>query len=299
MESDYETLNTRLMNKLVDISPWFDAPLITSRNCVREYYNNLKIVDSAIRNKKSIIICNSVDTQIDQSSGKKGANKPIGRNIKVEVDKLNEAKTGYLPSELKLVESCRYTLTVNINTRLGLVNGADIELVSISYKQSDIIQHTNNFEFVIKSQPEYLLIRLCKTPYNNKECFTHLAHNIIPIFPETKSFYVHSSSMKKVRVKRSQFSLTLPLTAFKAQGKTMSKVIIDLAEPTSGTLPANYAYTALSRATSLNSIVILRPFRIHVIKQQPHPDLLDELRRLELIETSSIAMLHLEEPIIQ
>jgi hypothetical protein len=70
-ESDYETLNSRIIINVLDVSPWYDAPLITSRNCVREYYNNMKIVDYSIRNKKSIIICNSIDTMIDHSAAKR------------------------------------------------------------------------------------------------------------------------------------------------------------------------------------------------------------------------------------
>ena len=72
----------------------------------------------------------------------------------------------------------------------------------------------------------------------------------------------------------------------------MKKVIIDLTEPAYGKLPQHYAYSALSRATSLDSILILRPFRLKVIQESPHIDMLEELDRLEKIETTTLSYIN-------
>jgi hypothetical protein len=167
---------------------------------------------------------------------------------------------------------------MNINTSLGLVNGAEVELVSICYDSSKDVKKINDHEFVLKTSPAFILIRLCRP--NNRNCpkFLDLNDNLIPLFPKKKKFDVPYSSMKNITVQRVQFPLTLAfgLTAFKAQGKSLKKVIIDLTEPITGKLPQHYAYSALSRATCLDSIIILRPFRIKVIQESPHTDLLEE-----------------------
>ncbi len=188
------------------------------------------------------------------------------------MNKSNEAQTGYLPSSLKLVESCKYILTMNINTQLGLVNGVEIEVVKICYDTTYAIKKKNQYEYVLKTSPAFLLIRLCKPNIRKCPKFDNLDDDLIPLFPERKSFDVPYSTMKKIKIQRIQFPLTLAfaLTAFKAQGKSMKKVIIDLTEPASGKLPQHYAYSALSRATSLDSILILRPFRLKVIQESPH-----------------------------
>jgi hypothetical protein len=63
--------------------------------------------------------------------------------------------------------------------------------------------------------------------------------------------------------------LAYALKDYKCQGKTYTHAIIDLRTPP-GPLPdGNSAYVLLSRLTSLNGLLILRPFSIDVFQQQP------------------------------
>ncbi|KAJ7218941.1 hypothetical protein C8J57DRAFT_998110, partial [Mycena rebaudengoi] len=68
-------------------------------------------------------------------------------------------------------------------------------------------------------------------------------------------------------------------TAHKAQGKTMNVVILDL-ESTSGT---EAPYVMLSRATSLNGVLILRPFKKKAIQRHPSEDVRNEFRCLDIL----------------
>ncbi|KAF8181772.1 hypothetical protein BJ912DRAFT_805171, partial [Pholiota molesta] len=67
------------------------------------------------------------------------------------------------------------------------------------------------------------------------------------------------------------------MTAHKAQGQTMGKVVIDL-ESTKGT---EAPYVMVSRVTSLDGLLILRKFSDKKIKCRLSEDLRIELRRLE------------------
>ncbi|KAF8204732.1 hypothetical protein BJ912DRAFT_824379, partial [Pholiota molesta] len=69
------------------------------------------------------------------------------------------------------------------------------------------------------------------------------------------------------------------MTAHKAQGQTMHKVIIDL-EGTKGT---ESPYVMVSRVTSLDGLLILRNFSDKKIKCRMSEDLRIELRRLDVL----------------
>ncbi|OSC97380.1 hypothetical protein PYCCODRAFT_1334713, partial [Trametes coccinea BRFM310] len=69
------------------------------------------------------------------------------------------------------------------------------------------------------------------------------------------------------------------ITAHKSQGQTFKHIIVDLA----GCIGSEAPYVMLSRATSLNGIIILRPFDKSKITCRPSEDLRKELRRLEIL----------------
>ncbi|KAI0335956.1 hypothetical protein GY45DRAFT_1230080, partial [Cubamyces sp. BRFM 1775] len=69
------------------------------------------------------------------------------------------------------------------------------------------------------------------------------------------------------------------ITAHKAQGQTFQKVIIDLAGCTGTEAP----YVMLSRATSLDGVLILRPFDQSKITCRMSGDLRKEFHRLDVL----------------
>ena len=90
------------------------------------------------------------------------------------------------------------------------------------------------------------------------------------------------------QVKRTQFPLTpaYACTAYKVQGKTLNKVIIDLKYPPTGKLDRAYAYVALSRVKNLNDILILRPFEKKILNTKFSDDYIIECERLLELERS-------------
>ncbi|KAH9853911.1 hypothetical protein C2E23DRAFT_695761, partial [Lenzites betulinus] len=69
------------------------------------------------------------------------------------------------------------------------------------------------------------------------------------------------------------------ITAHKAQGQTFDKVIVDLAGCTGTESP----YVMLSRATSLEGVLILRPFDHSKITCRQSEDLRKEMSRLHIL----------------
>ncbi|TDL19354.1 hypothetical protein BD410DRAFT_727336 [Rickenella mellea] len=70
------------------------------------------------------------------------------------------------------------------------------------------------------------------------------------------------------------------LTDYKAQGKTMQRVIVDLESCRGSQSP----YVMLSRATSLDGLLILRPFRRSRICCRVSDDLRVENQRLRYLD---------------
>lgn len=90
---------------------------------------------------------------------------------------------------------------------------------------------------------------------------------------------------KSWSVRRKQFPLVpaYAITDIKSQGSTLPAVIVDLQTPADGHSSFAAKYVALSRARSLQSIAILRPFSRQDLEYQPPRDLLAEERRLASI----------------
>ncbi|KAG6822418.1 hypothetical protein H0H92_013979 [Tricholoma furcatifolium] len=112
-----------------------------------------------------------------------------------------------------------------------------------------------------------------------------LERHMFPVLPDTVSFHLKNPFSKEVRtVRRTQLPLVpaFAMTAHRAQGQTLDRVIVDLASCKGAEAP----YVMLSRASSLDGLAILRPFdieRIRVGKSQDHQLEQHRLRIVELL----------------
>ncbi|TFK86998.1 hypothetical protein K466DRAFT_451542, partial [Polyporus arcularius HHB13444] len=68
------------------------------------------------------------------------------------------------------------------------------------------------------------------------------------------------------------------ITAHKSQGQTFSRVIVDLESCTGTEAP----YVMLSRAKSLEGVIILRPFNMKKITCNQNGDIRNEVARLDV-----------------
>ena len=74
------------------------------------------------------------------------------------------------------------------------------------------------------------------------------------------------------------------ITAHKAQGQTMGKVVVDLA----GCAGTEQPYVMVSRSSSLEGLVILRDFDYGKVTRRHSEDLRKELKRLECLRLQTI-----------
>ena len=289
--NDYNTLNSRLLKNVSDVSDFYDATLITSRNNIRESINNIRVTDKGITSDRGIYICKSIDS-VKSKNGKRRILTSIESNYLFNDSTESDCKG--LPSVIKFVENVKYTLTCNVNTAMGLVNGAEVYVVALCVNETTGFSSFSPHEYNLNSQPDFIVVKLVSNTHGTVQ-FDNLNENEIPIKPEKRYFYLSKKS-KNVNIQRIQFPLSLcyAQTVFKAQGKTIPRIIVDLSLPPLGSLPTHYAYVALSRAQCLNNVLILRPFPIEVLQHKPNEHLISEMIRLEALAKKSY--LKLQQP---
>ena len=101
-----------------------------------------------------------------------------------------------------------------------------------------------------------------------------LPEHHFPIFPDTTELkFEHGASHRRCTIRRKHVPIEpgFAMTAHKAQGKPMERVVVDLA----GCIRTEAPYMVASRATSLSGSVALRPFDIKQIRKRRS----EELRR--------------------
>jgi len=105
-------------------------------------------------------------------------------------------------------------------------------------------------------------------------------HHFPALLDSTKLKFEHGASHKHCTVTRRQVPVEpgFAMTVYKAQGQTMEWVIVDLAG-CAGTEPP---YVMVSRATSLNGLLVLRDFDARAITKRRSEDLRKELNRIML-----------------
>jgi hypothetical protein len=287
LTQDYDTLTRRILkSNLVDDPLWKDAKIIVSKNVIREEINKKKIKEHAANTNSNLFICKAKDSLV-----KHGINSLISIRTGEIVKTMLEADTGNLMTDLPLVYNAKYFITKNLAVKHGLVNGTEVLLKGFCTQEDKILVLDNTVdEIILKEMPKYLMVVPVIKNEHNPLKFPNLIENMIPIFAEDVYFYVKNnkpelSKTKSITVKRHQFPLTpaYAMTAYKAQGKTIEKVIIDLTRPRCRLDPA-YVYVSLSRAKCLNDVIILMDFDINMLKTKNHPDLTEEMIRLKNLE---------------
>ena len=115
----------------------------------------------------------------------------------------------------------------------------------------------------------------------------HLPEKHFPILPDvTKLRFEHGASHKRCTIERKQVPTEpgFAITVYKAQGKTMERVIVDLAS-CSGT---EQPYVMILRAISLDGLMVLRDLQAHQIKRRSE-ELQKEFSRLLHLKWRTIA----------
>ena len=160
-------------------------------------------------------------------------------------------------------------ITDNIDIPLRLVNGAIVEFYGFADRDEALI-----YDEIITTPPAYILIKL-KHDVGIEIALPGFPSSVIGIEPKSITY---KAGLKKT-VTYSQFPITLAyaITDYKCQGQTFRWVVVDLKKPSGGFSPTSSPYVQLSRAKTLNSLSILRPFDPAELRTPLSKDLLAEL----------------------
>jgi len=268
-ESDYQLLNTRLIKNVRpdwSSSSWNNAPIIVSENVVKDALNVKAALTFAERTGRKINWYYSTDTI---------HGKPITDNtLKTHLENLHSGQTSQRLGKIPLVIGMPVMFTQNFDVEGGIVNGSSGVLKSIRYKV-DAAGNRHALSCVVHIQD------------TNDSPLPHLPPHFFAALEDTVDMtFTHPYSKKKCLIKRTQLPIlpAFAITAHKSQGKTLSNAVIDL-ESCRGT---EAPYVMLSRVSSLEGLVIVRPFAKSKIMCRQSEDARHEFRRLNLLRLQTI-----------
>lgn len=120
---------------------------------------------------------------------------------------------------------------------------------------------------------------------------SHFEAGALPIFPLEMSI-----SVKGYSVRRKQIPIcpAFCLTDYKIQGATLNSAILNLKNDSKNRRHdshRNYCstYVQLSRLRSLSGLYLLQPISMSDIEHRPDPHLLEEIRRLHLLQQETLS----------
>lgn len=215
----------------------------------------------------------------------------VGYTLQRRGKKANPAQDPLVYTDLFV--GCKLVITIdNKQTKFGLCNGATGYLVQtippLATLQSSVVPvmlPTGETALVndCTSLPTHLLIYVptCTLTYEG------LPTGVVPVpCTTTKPTTLYGAPNEDVTITYFQVRHGYCITCHKAQGKTLASVIIGKFSKRFH----NYNYTALSRVASWTDLYILDPkISFASIAQAPLPALVDETKRLLLLELSSLS----------
>ncbi|KAJ7286217.1 hypothetical protein C8J57DRAFT_1216440 [Mycena rebaudengoi] len=112
-----------------------------------------------------------------------------------------------------------------------------------------------------------------------------LDDDIVPIVPVTSSFIYKAQSGQKFSISRTQLPLVpaYAYTDYKSQGRSLQRVIVDLASARS----LQSLYVMISRASSLKAVAVFRNFTASKVNLRLGQDFRREFDRLEALDAST------------
>jgi hypothetical protein len=165
-------------------------------------------------------------------------------------------------------------ITQNFDVMGGVVNGCVGKLVSVRYQVGDdgrrhalscVVEAPDTTLGIMEELPDYHVVSLRDT---------------------TDIVFKHPHSGASVLVKRTQVPIlpAFAMTAHKAQGKTLPACVVNF----TGCHGTESPYVMVSRATSLEGLVILTPFSKDKICCRRSQDVRDEFRRLRYLALQTV-----------
>ena len=269
-QEDYDLLKGRCLGnhsstKMAD--DWNFAPIIVTNNATRDAINRRAAEAFAEQEGKELYWYHAVDTH-----NKSKINDPA---LIEKLESQNSGQTKHRLRRIPLVIGMPVAINQNFDVAAGVVNGSQGILRKVRYfEDAEGLRH----------------LKSCVVEIENADAveMPHLPKHHFPILPDiTDLKFEHNGSHKRCMIKRKQVPIEpgFAMTVHKAQGRTMERVIVDLAGCT-GTEPP---YVMASRAKSLNGLLVLRDFDRKQITKRRSEELRIEFKRLEILKWKAIA----------
>jgi hypothetical protein len=268
-DADYRLLNRRLINNVqpswADPS-WQTAPIIVTENAVKDAINERATAAFARRTNQELHWYYCTD--------ERGGESITDEGLRSHLEKLHSGQTNQRLGKIPLVLGMPVVFTQNFDVEGGIVNGSTGILKQIRYT-IDGAGRRHAISCVVElsdaSSPSL--------PHLPSEHFVALQDTV-------ELTFTHPFSKKKCLIKRTQVPIlpAFAITVHKAQGRTLGRAIVDI-ESCRGT---ESPYVMISRVTSLDGLLILRPFNKSKISCHQSEESRHESRRLDILRLLTI-----------
>lgn len=154
----------------------------------------------------------------------------------------------------------RVFVTRNIDLEMDLSNGARGTVVDIILNPEEPPFHSQEPTICLQYPPSIVFVKLDKS---RRGSMATLDRNVVPIEPIYCTIRIELDTSGQQTVTKTVHQSQLPITAayactdYRAQGQTLSSVIVDIATPPSGGLSLFNLYVALSHSRGRDNIRIL------------------------------------------
>ncbi|XP_062570615.1 uncharacterized protein LOC134232646, partial [Saccostrea cucullata] len=236
-DEDKELISQRIIKQDSEVYPK-EAPHLFIENKFVDCFNN-NLMENLSTNKVNVRADTDVLSQTKLSASVK---LKLVQNLPE-----NPASTGQLRTNLVIAVDMLYDISVNLAVTDGLTNGASCVVKYIEYKESQL-----------RPAIVWVLFADSSIGISRRHQYRHLYSTNVntawtPVFEAKRTFVYNRKTYERV-----QFPLqpSAGKTIHKAQGATLSKAVISLAQTKQRKIP-HIHYVALSRVRSLDSLFIL------------------------------------------
>ena len=213
--------------------------------------------------------------------------------------RVNPRATQRLPSHLPLYIGMRLLMFSKDCVRFGLMNGCECELVGIVFADHEHLpEDALAGEYIsLEYMPASILLRVPGAAWVLPACDLPAVdpgisrRGLFQLRPSTAYLRLHVEKDTYVSVRRTQFPV-LPADTrivYGAQGETFDAVVVDMVRPPRQDKATHWlaCYVMLSRARSIDGLLVLRPATFDELSSSPPPYLSAEMDRLAQLENAS------------
>lgn len=270
-DSDYELLQSRIIGRNDDINPddpkWKTSPIIVSENSVKDALNERCAIAFAKQTNQTLHWYHVTDTCRGSALSKE--------ELVAYLHSVHSGKTRGQLGRLPLVLGMPVLVSQNFDVEGGIVNG--------SYGIVKRIRYT-----VDESGVRKLTSCVVEVKDSSEATMPYLQCHEVPVLKDSLdiTFKDRHKSGGSITIQRTQVPIVpaFAMTTHRAQGQTLSNVIVDLQSCRGSESP----YVMLSCVTSLKGLLILRPFEHKKISCNISEELRTENRRLRALTQQTI-----------